>query len=638
MRLTIARTAFAPGSRMWPAQSARVGGFAALAVLFWLLSTQPLSARPLLLAAGAVTTTAPAHARHPAGTEADQAFEDDAFQGSTKDLRLSLDNERKADAGARFMHGLMLEDSSDADQALDEYLKALALDPANVDLSIKLALEYLRRGDTPAAINLLKDTIKAAPKQAEPSLALAYVYLATLNKPDLALKYAQQALEINPANIYCYQYLKEIYKASNQTAKIGPLLERAAKTDSKDPAFWLQLGELEVETLPKDATSNPSEAAALTSAPAAPKTSDELKKTNLVFQKALAYGSGDPEVLEKVADFYVTTRQLPDAIPLYKHVIEIDQSRNDARENLARCYIGTDQRDLAIATLEDLIKADPVQHHAYEFLAKLYEDAGKFDQAIADYEQSLLITPNHPEAYEGLARVLLGHFNQPDKAITVLTEARKRFPDQPWFSFLMAVSLEQAKQHQAALTMFEQTIGEAQNVQPGMLNASFYFQYGETAEQAGLYDQAAQLLKKSLDTETDPERIANTANYLGYMWVDHSINVEEGGALIKRALEIEPDNGAYLDSMGWYYYRTNQFDKAVPELKRAVEMIKPEDPVVYEHLGDSYLKVNDAANAVVCWQKAVELDPANPNVPELNKKIAATKAPAVPAPSPVVPR
>jgi tetratricopeptide (TPR) repeat protein len=142
-----------------------------------------------------------------AGAATDQGIEDDAFRSSAKDLQLSLDGERKADAAARFMHGLMLEDSSDADRALDEYLKALALDPANVDLSIKLAWEYLRRDDTPAAINLLKDTIKAAPKQAEPPLALAYLYFNTLNKNDLAQKYATQALEIDPNNIYSYQYL-----------------------------------------------------------------------------------------------------------------------------------------------------------------------------------------------------------------------------------------------------------------------------------------------------------------------------------------------------------------------------------------------------------------------------------------------
>jgi tetratricopeptide (TPR) repeat protein len=660
MRLTMDQMASAPGigTRSLPfARGLHRGGKWAL-LLSCLIGGPALIGRaqtpsrqpgePLVFAALTDPPAAPAHGHHsgnPAANApaavlaADQLIVDDAYRSSAKDLQLNLDGERKADAAARFMHGLMLEESSDADQALDEYLKALALDPANVDLSIKLAWEYLRRDDTPAAINLLKDTIKAAPKEAEAPLALAYLYFNTLNKSDLAQKYAAQALEIDPNNIYCYQYLKEIYKASGQTQKIAPLLDRAAKAESKDPAYWLQLGLLYIDALLKGPAFAPPDVSTLTAHAAPPKPSDELKKTDAVFQKALTFGNDDPDVVEKVADFYVATQQLPDAIPLYKRVIEMDITRNGARENLARAYLGTGQKDLATATLEELIKADPVQHHAYEFLAKLYEDAGKIDKAIANYEQSLLITPNHPEAYEGLALLLIDH-KQPEKAVAVLTEARKRFSDQPWFAFLLAVALSETKQLQAALGMFEETVVEAQNVQPGMLNAQFYLQYGETAEQAGLYDQAAQWLKKSLETEEDPERIAVTSNYLGYMWVDHSINIEEGGALIKRALEIEPDNGAYLDSMGWYYYRTSQFDKALPELTRAVDLTKPEDPTVYEHLGDTYFKCNEVAKAVNCWQKAVELDPANPNIPELNKKIAETKAPpaaASPAPAPGTP-
>lgn len=546
-------------------------------------------------------------------------FFDDSFGPAAKDLDLGLDASRRAEAAARYMHGLMLEDSSDPDESMDEYLKALALDPSNTQLSVKLAWDYLRRSDAPSAINLLKDTIKAAPKSPDAYLALAYLYFSTLNKPDLAQKYALQGLDLDGSNIYAYQCLKEIYKAAGQETKIPALLDRGAKSDSQDAAFWLELGGLYADSL--------------LAAGGAPDP-EALKKTNAIFQKALTFADGDPDAVQKVADFYVATQQLALAVPLYQRVIEIDSSRNAARENLARCYLALGQKEQAAATLEDLIKADPVQHEAYEMLAKIYEDAKQYDKAIANYEQSLLVSPRRPEAYESLAMLLLGdHFKQPAKAATVLTEARKRFPDQPWFTFLLAVALSQDKQLQPALRMFEQTMVEAQNVQPALLNSSFYFQYGQTAEQAGLYDRAAELLRKSLDTEDEPERLANTANYLGYMWVDHNVHLDEAGPLIQRALDISPDNGAYLDSMGWYYYHTNQFDKAVAELTRAVELTKPDDPVVYEHLGDTYSKLNDRAKASIWWQKAVELDPSNPNIPELNKKISEAKAAPSPKPS-----
>ena len=547
---------------------------------------------------------------------------DDAYRTPAKDLLLSLDAERKAEAVARFMHGLLLEDTTDADQAEAEYLRALALDPGNSELSVKVAWDDLRRGDTPAAINLLKDTIKAAPKQPQPYLALGYLYANNLNKQDLAQKYIQQALDIDPANILAYEYLKEIYKATNQTAKIPALLDHAAKIDSKDATYWLHLGAISIETYLGDDASKGS--------------ADDIKKITPIFQKALAAAPDDVDVVDKVADFYVATKQTKEAVPLYERVIELDPSQNVARENLARCYVEIGDRARAAETLEAIIKLNPVQPHAYAVLAKIYEESGDYDKALADYEQSLLISPGDVGGYESVALLLLEHFNQPAKALPVLVEARRRFPDQPGFGYLLAIAQEGDKQHQQALTTFEQTEMEAENGQPSLLSSDFYFHYGATAEQAGLYDKAAQLMKKSLGIDDNPQSIARTCNYLGYMWVDRGQNVEEAGDLIKRALEIAPDNGMYVDSLGWYYYHTNHFDQALVQLTRAVDLIKPDDPTVMEHLGDTYLKLNDTAKAVDCWQKALTLDPTNPNIPQLNKKIADTKT--LPNPSPAPPK
>ncbi len=535
---------------------------------------------------------------------------DDVYRPPAKDLLLGTDSERKADADAKFIHGILLEDAAEPDKATDEYQKSLALDPANVELSIKLAWDDLRRGDTPGAINLLKDTIKAAPKQARPCLALANIYYNNLNKVDLALKYTQQALEIDPANISCYEYLRDLYKASGQAQKIPALLDRAAKADTKEAMFWLRLGALYAEVyLADDPGSN----------------ADDLKKTTAIFQKALAYGNNEPEIIGKIADFFVATQQLAEAVPLYKRIIDVDPNQNAARENLARCYLGLNQPDKAAETLEDLIKLNPVQPHAYETLAKIYESTGQMEKAAQDYEQSLLISPNDPGTYENLAKRLI-LLKKPERAVNVLTEARKHFPDVAGFTFLLAVSLEEAKQHQQALAMYEQAEVEARRTNnDAMLDAQFYYNFGISAEQAGLYDRAATLLKKSLVMEDDPRQIANASNYLGFMWVDHDQNVEEGGDLIKKAIEIEPDNGAYLDSLGWYYYKTNHYDEALAQLQQAVEKLKPEDPVVYEHLGDTYLKLKDSAKALESWQKAMELDPQNPDAAAITKKIADTK-------------
>ena len=548
---------------------------------------------------------------------------DDVYRPPAKDLLLAQDGERKAEANAHFMDGLLQEEMSDTDKAQDAYLKALALDPSNVRLAVKVSWQYLAQGDIPGAVSLLKDTIKAAPKQSQPYLALAYIEFSNLNKPADAQKYALQAIDIDPANIFGYAYLREIDKALGQEGKVPALLDRAAKADSKDAFFWLQLGALYAEVY-------------LAEDPG--KDSDALKKTTQVFQKALSFSGDDVDIIEKIADFFVATQQLAEAAPLYQRVVDIDPARNTARDNLARCYLGLKQPDKAATALEDSIKQNPVQPHAYEVLAEIYKDAGQEEKAIQNYEQSLLLNPKDIRGYQDLGSLLLKR-NHAEQAVKVLTEAHKRFPDQPAFTFWLGWALEENKQHQQALTTFEQAELDAQAIQPTLLDSQFYFMYGETAEQAGLYDKAADMLQKSLGMEDDQRMIANTSNYLGYMWVEHDQHLDEGGDLIKKALEIDPDNGAYLDSLGWYFYKKNQFDQAVEQLQKAVERIKPEDPLVYEHLGDAYLKLNETAKAVDAWKKALDLDPANPNIPALNKKIADTKAAAqaAPAPGPTAP-
>ena len=79
---------------------------------------------------------------------------------------------------------------------------------------------------------------------------------------------------------------------------------------------------------------------------------------------------------------------------------------------------------------------------------------------------------------------------------------------------------------------------------------------------------------------------------------------------------MEPDNPAFRDSLGWYQFKTGNYEKALTELQRAASRIQPEDPIIYEHLGDVFDKLKNTAQALVYWQRAARLDPDN-------KKLAA---------------
>ncbi|MCX7869012.1 MAG: tetratricopeptide repeat protein, partial [Terrimicrobiaceae bacterium] len=147
---------------------------------------------------------------------------------------------------------------------------------------------------------------------------------------------------------------------------------------------------------------------------------------------------------------------------------------------------------------------------------------------------------------------------------------------------------------------------------PQLLDAAFYFEFGAAAERAGSFDLAAELLERSI--RMDPGNAAKARNYLGYMWADQNTNLEEAEKLIRQALEAEPENGAYLDSLGWVLYRKGRFEEALALLLQAAEKIEAPDPVVYDHIGDASQALGKKEEALLYWRKALALDPGNSSI------------------------
>jgi tetratricopeptide (TPR) repeat protein len=99
------------------------------------------------------------------------------------------------------------------------------------------------------------------------------------------------------------------------------------------------------------------------------------------------------------------------------------------------------------------------------------------------------------------------------------------------------------------------------------------------------------------------------------MWVDRGLKLDEAGELIKKALRMDPENPAYIDSLGWYFFKKGNFKQALETLKKAAALIKPEDATVDEHLGDAYAATSDTIHALEYWQRAAALDKDNKEIP-----------------------
>jgi tetratricopeptide (TPR) repeat protein len=164
-----------------------------------------------------------------------------------------------------------------------------------------------------------------------------------------------------------------------------------------------------------------------------------------------------------------------------------------------------------------------------------------------------------------------------------------------------------------------------------------YFLRGSAREQAHDWAGAEPDLRNALAMAPDD---ATVLNYLGYAMLDRGINLPEAQALIERAAAMKPDDGFIQDSLGWAYFRTGQFDKAVPALERAVAA-EPGDPTINEHLGDAYWRTGRPIEARFRWRATLDLDPTPKQKALVAKKLdygldvattfaATTSAPAAP--------
>ena len=152
---------------------------------------------------------------------------------------------------------------------------------------------------------------------------------------------------------------------------------------------------------------------------------------------------------------------------------------------------------------------------------------------------------------------------------------------------------------------------------PGKSDWTLYYFRGIAYERSKQWPLAEADFRKALELYPDQPLVLN---YLGYSWVDQGINLDEGLRLLRRAVELRPEDGYIIDSLGWANFRLGRFEEAVRDLERAIES-KPGDPVINDHLGDAYWRVGRKLEAHFQWNHARDLKPEPEDMERILQKI-----------------
>jgi Flp pilus assembly protein TadD len=198
-----------------------------------------------------------------------------------------------------------------------------------------------------------------------------------------------------------------------------------------------------------------------------------------------------------------------------------------------------------------------------------------------------------------LYATLLGERGRVDEAVKELRDLQTGTASDREIHLSLAQIFAQAKRYAEAEAEARRALEISQR--PGEEEYA-RFVLGSIYERSKEYDQAEEQFKKVL--AANPLNAA-AANYLGYMLADRGVRLEESVRYIRQALELDPNNGAYLDSLGWAYYQMERYAEAEPYLERAAALLAG-DPTIQEHLGHVYLRLGKKEKARQAWERALK--------------------------------
>ncbi len=502
------------------------------------------------------------------------------------------------------------------EEALKELKKAEKLDSTSIYLKRRLSYLLLRKGDLQEARKTIKEALKSKPKDRELSLILVEIYQKE-GKFYSALRILKQLLKEKPEEKVfshlvqlCFKFkrLKEAKKWSDELLSRWPTYTNYTKQGIN----FLRAGEKKKarEYLEEAVRRNPQGVEAWILLGSLYEGEKNFKKAEECYRHALALSPFSPFLYHRLGEIY--SRQKPeDAISIYKFLLMMNPEDYLALQNLALLYYNQQEYQKSVDLLLSSSRKDA---YTYYLIGSCFIHLEKWQEAEDYLKKSIQANPKFTPSYT-LLSYLYSHLKKEREAMSILKQALSNSLSQEADIYLAIGLLHmQKKDYREALKNFK----KARELAPE--SDEVYFRLGAAYERMGSWIRAVYHLRKAI--RLNPEN-AEALNYLGYMFAEKGIRLNEALELITKALRIEPENGYFVDSLGWVYFQKGWFQKAKEELERAVKLLEKEgedDPVIRDHLGDVYQHLGKIKEAIREWEKSLQLDPDNTKVREKIEK------------------
>jgi tetratricopeptide (TPR) repeat protein len=507
------------------------------------------------------------------------------------------------------------------DEALVHLQNAFRIYPDDLATGMAISQIYLASGRPAEAEKVLGSMLERAPDQRGLNYSYAQV-LTKLGRGSESLKYLERAVEVDPTFGMAIQQLVEIYQSTNQWQKAADVLQPLITDDptnldfqKQQAFFYLRAGMAE--------------------------------NARARFATLLVADPKDTRTQYYLAESLSDLERYDEADRIYRQLLEKTPDDPDVLASFGLTQMGRKKYDEAGKTFRTLL-ALPDISEGVKFLAKtqlalIDSQKGNYQQAI-DAVKPLFIfrdKPN-PQAINIAIDVLRKQKRYAD-AVAIMQPLVDKYASDPFVNAryieMLARAGDKDRARVAAATQskfgvrntisaaeayvqaeqYEQAIGvvrDALRTKPDEIELQF--ELGAAQERSGDKASAEKTFLSILEKHPDH---AGTMNYLGYMWAEQGVNLDRAADMLMKAVSLEPGNGAYLDSLGWAYFRQGKLELAEKSLNEAAQIL-PRDATVHEHLGDVLVKRGETTRALSLYRVALTLDPESKDEAKLRSKIA----------------
>jgi tetratricopeptide (TPR) repeat protein len=494
-----------------------------------------------------------------------------------------------SDTHSEVLLGRLYQLSNQPKQATEVFKKILAANPNSAEALTYLGKQYISEGHYNQAVQVL-ERIPDDHKTPVTFVMLGTAYLQ-LQQFDKAAQNFKSALDMDPVNVDVRRQYAEALIRSGKSGPARSELETVLKSDPKDGRTLLRLAQLDqAEGHYNQAVGELDQAQKLMPGDL------EVAYTDAQLQDALGHEDAAIKILKQLLVQTASSNGTYNA--------DAATDRGAFLERLGLIYRSQAKYDDAVSTFQQMIRLGQDQATRGEYLiVETLQLQGQLGKAAVEAQRAVQKYPKNQSLNLEYASVL-GAQGQVDQAVAKVRDFMKENGDSVQAELAIVEVYSQAKRYRDAQNIAQGLL--RQNLKPSQREYA-QFLLGSVYERQKKYGQAEEQFKAVL--ASDPLN-AEAYNYLGYMLADRGVQLQQSVDDIKKALQLDPNNGAYLDSLGWAYYKMSRYNQARQPLEKAAHLLA-NDPTVLMHLGHLYLKLGQKVLAVQTWKQALQHYPSS---------------------------